>query len=450
MKRKAFTLIELAIALTVIGLMIGGSFQAVKAMREKTKVTEAKEQIKTVEDTLVRYALEFPNLPSIADFQNIVSPSIGNPKPLLYAPDAVLSLPSNDICAFSTTNLKVIDKDGVSIPNVAFVLAHGSMNNKLETTFNTSTTPHQVVVSQPSSAYDDIVQWVTLSELQQSVDCSYDKLVIINDYVLPRGTCTSLYTPTSIFADHGFPFADGTDSGVNADYEWCAENLPSWMSSSCNGLPYNDINCSSPTAVYRQCTSPSLQGIANPNAETYELNIFVKDKATINNTEAVKKSFTITIDLDINLVIINDYALPRGISTSSYPLTPIFADHGFPFTDSTDSDIDADYKWCIEDPSSTLSTWLNHNTCNGALSFEPDCSAISAVYNQCTSPNLQGGNPAVGVHRLNIFVKDKTKTVKKSFTITIDPDTSNLLPAGDSCTVNCQCQSNSCLSNVCQ
>jgi hypothetical protein len=161
--------------------MIGGSFQAVKAMREKTKVTEAKEQIKTVEDTLVRYALEFPNLPSIADFQNIVSPSIGNPKPLLYAPDAVLSLPSNDICAFSTTNLKVIDKDGVSIPNVAFVLAHGSINNKLETTFNTSTTPHQVVVSQPSSAYDDIVQWVTLSELQQSVDCFDKPLRIVNN-----------------------------------------------------------------------------------------------------------------------------------------------------------------------------------------------------------------------------------------------------------------------------
>ncbi|MDQ1341306.1 MAG: hypothetical protein QG567_2464, partial [Campylobacterota bacterium] len=84
MKRTAFTLIELAIALTIIGIMIGGSFQAVKAMREKGRIAEAKEQVRASKDTILGYVGIWPNLPSGTEFQDDLSPIKSNQHAIFY------------------------------------------------------------------------------------------------------------------------------------------------------------------------------------------------------------------------------------------------------------------------------------------------------------------------------------------------------------------------------
>ncbi|MDQ1244561.1 MAG: hypothetical protein QG567_1202 [Campylobacterota bacterium] len=306
MRRTAFTLIELAIALTIIGLMIGGSFQAVKAMREKSKVAEAKEQVRASKDAILGYVGKWPNLPSGTEFQDDLSPVKNNQHAIFYASDAVLSTINNDICAYNTTALKIVDNGAVpprTIDDVAFVVAHEGANYNMQTALNANV----VNIYAPSAKldnnatpvnivdfYDDIVEWVTLDELQRNVDCSQNKLVILNDYALPRDVNSSAnYLGTPIYADGGFPFADSGDGDTQDDYEWCLEdpnNSLNWLNSNtCNGAINIVSNCG--TATFSQCTSPLLGSGSSPVAGTHRLNIYVKDKI-----KTVRKSFTITID----------------------------------------------------------------------------------------------------------------------------------------------------------
>jgi prepilin-type N-terminal cleavage/methylation domain-containing protein len=239
MKRKAFTLIELAIALTIVGLMIGGSFQAVKAMRERTKVSEAKEQIKAAKDAVMGYVIMYPNLPSNSEFQSDLTPTKSTQHTIFYAADTSLSTINNDICAFNTTNLNVVD-NGVTIPNVAFVLAHESADYNMQTALDTSVTPTEVHIYGASTKvddntspvnivdfYDDIVEWVTLAELQRNVNCNEKPFGFLNDR-LPHGIVNTPYnatlyvennissasincTPT---ANHNISFTDPNFSGT--------------------------------------------------------------------------------------------------------------------------------------------------------------------------------------------------------------------------------------------
>ena len=239
MKRAAFTLIELAISLSIIGLMIGGSFQATKALRERTKIAEAKEQIKAAKDAVMGYVMEWPNLPSNADFDTNLSPTVGNINPIFYAVDATLANINNDVCAFNTTNLSVVDNSvspARTIPDIAFVVAHASANYNMQTALianqvniyaqftkvDDNTTPINRV-----EPYDDIVSWVTLSELQRSVDCNARPFEFLNDR-LPHGTfgtnyLATLYIENNIssviiactsLADHNISFSDPNFSGT--------------------------------------------------------------------------------------------------------------------------------------------------------------------------------------------------------------------------------------------
>lgn len=217
MKRTAFTLIELAIALTIIGIIIGGSIQAVKSMREKSKVAEAKEQVRASKDAILGYVGIWPNLPTGTEFQNDLSPIKNNQHAIFYAPDTVLS--TNDICAYNTTALKVID-NGVSplrtIDNVAFVVVHEGANHNMQTVLNGSnevhiygastqvddnTTPVNIV-----EQYDDIVEWVTLDELKENVNCNDKPFRFINDR-LPHGDYNTSYNAT-LYVENNVSFVN--------------------------------------------------------------------------------------------------------------------------------------------------------------------------------------------------------------------------------------------------
>ena len=303
MKRQAFTLIELAISLSIIGLMIGGSFQATKALRERTKIAEAKEQIKAAKDAVMGYAMEWVDLPTSTEFDANISPNTGTLKPISYFIDPILAN-DVDICAFKTTNLKVVTPDR-NITDVAFVVAAAGPNYNMQTTLDTSVTPNTVNIYGAdklvnNNFYDDIVESVTLAELQGNVNCSKNKLVIINDYALPRDSNSSpSYVGADIFAIHGIPFADGViDTDTELDYQWCLEdsNTSSIWQLDCGSSNYPAVqNCSIVTPnPYFLCTSPRLtSGSNHPTAGTYSLKIYVKDST---QNEAVKKSFSIAID----------------------------------------------------------------------------------------------------------------------------------------------------------
>jgi len=192
MRKKAFTLLELSIVLVIIGLLLGGSFKAMKMMRERTKTQEAKEQLLAAKNAVIGNTLKNLNLglPDSEFFNEYLSPVKNNQNPIFYV--ANTNLINNHICAFSTTNLRVVDK-GTNpereIKNVAFVLAHEGVNYNMQTALidNTvniygpdakvddNTTPINRV-----EHYDDIVEWVTLDELQRYARCSDTPLRIVN------------------------------------------------------------------------------------------------------------------------------------------------------------------------------------------------------------------------------------------------------------------------------
>ncbi len=236
MKRKAFTLIELAISLTVIGLIIGGSFQAIRSMRERNAITEAKDAVQSAKDAIIGDAMTFIGLSSTANFDQNLSPLkttivSGNVKrSLFYFHDSVLE---GGICSQTTTNLSVIDNSlspARTINDVAFVLVHESANHNIQTDMDTTTTPNEVNIYSPSTKtddntavpninrtsdeYDDIVKWVTLDELKRILKCknptilntslpddfndtvSYNaQLFFDGNSTAPTGSCT--YTPSS-------------------------------------------------------------------------------------------------------------------------------------------------------------------------------------------------------------------------------------------------------------
>ncbi len=132
---------------------------------------------------------------------------------------------------------------------------------------------------------------------------------------------------------------------------------------------------------------------------------------------------------DNKLTFVTDSALPRDIISSTDYLgsgyATIRADQGYPFDDGSDSDSDQDYKWCIEN----VPSWLNNIQCGSdtITTGSHDCND-DTNYKQCTQLQIDG-NPSTrgsaGTDYLRVYAKDKTKTINKLFSITLDTDTSS-------------------------
>jgi prepilin-type N-terminal cleavage/methylation domain-containing protein len=320
MKRDGFSLVELAIVLTIMGVVVGGSFSAVKSARNRSYIAESKENVKSAKDAVIGFSMDYVDLPTEDEFSQELSPikgkKIDQDKVFFYfvAPELAND---EDICTFDTTSLQVDVYDGATldhtISDIAFVVAAQGINRNIQTGVNSSA-PYIVKVYQAgdtaddnsndftrdSDDADDIVSYVTLAELQKSVDCSANKLKIINDHALPRDLSTSTdYVGTSsvnVYAAGGYPLSDGGDGDSEDDFEWCLENAPAWLNNNdCNGNLVSQSDCLSASATYNQCTSPTLDG--NPSlrgsAGTDMFRIYVKDK-----TKVVNKTFTITLDTD--------------------------------------------------------------------------------------------------------------------------------------------------------
>ena len=240
MSRRAFTLVELAVVLTVLGLVVGGSFKVIKSMRERNSISESKDAVEAAIDAVTGDAMEWDSLISVPDFNQNLSPlkgiklSSGILKmPIHYLPDNTLIV--SPICSKTSTNLNIID-NSVSpariIQNVAFVIAHESSNNNMQTALDTTSTPNTVSIygaataaddntaypniNRPTDEYDDIVQWVTLAQLQKDVRCSDNPLRIVNDKLPDTlDTATSYSATIVIDGNYSTPTSNCT---VSAPY----------------------------------------------------------------------------------------------------------------------------------------------------------------------------------------------------------------------------------------
>jgi len=219
-KNFAFTLVEFAIILVVIGLLIGLGATLIGTLTKRTKYTESKEAVKRAVEAFKGYGIRFGYLPPARPIDNY-NPSSPDPsfnqvgvngfdaqgKALLYIVSSELTNNSTDLCSLNSTSLSITDK-GQPKNNIAFIIISGGLNFNIQT--NTAIYPQgqnnvddfPYDFTRPEE-YDDIVDYVSLFELQQQ-RCSYatsspslcTSLEVyldnnINSYRKSGGTCSS-------------------------------------------------------------------------------------------------------------------------------------------------------------------------------------------------------------------------------------------------------------------
>jgi len=247
MKKSAFTLVELAIVLVIIGLLVGGSFKVLKIMRDRAQISRAQDDVKVAKEAVIGNTIQNSNtLPSVTFFNQNLSPVKDNQHQLFYADD--INLESINICSLATTNLTVVTPSH-TINDVAFVVASESSNHNMQTAkkddgggnFSVHTYKYETKVDDNTSPvnivdyYDDIVDWVTLAQLQQEAKCSDNLLRIVNtslpstdvdsstsyqatividgNYSAPTGS-SCIFTPQNNFVYHSNNFTIDNTAGA--------------------------------------------------------------------------------------------------------------------------------------------------------------------------------------------------------------------------------------------
>lgn len=211
--QKAFTLVELAIVLVILGFLIGLGAGVVGILTKKVKYAESKEEVKRAVESLKGYAIRFgylpPSRPPSQYNAQIPDPAFNQTgvrgydsqnRALLYV--VASELTSGELCSLNSTSLSINDK-GNSKSNLAFFVVAAGLN------FNIQTDRTIYPQGQPGvddfaydftrpEEYDDIVEFASLFELQHQ-RCNYasgaycNNLTIyldnaINSYAID-GTC---------------------------------------------------------------------------------------------------------------------------------------------------------------------------------------------------------------------------------------------------------------------
>ncbi len=298
MKNRAFTLVELAIVLAVIGILVGMGVGLVGILTKRAKYNEAKEIVNAAVESVINFAAFNNRLPTLSEFPSVVRKS-KDPwgKDLVYFPASGLYDNSTNLCGAKVTNLKICLCTNATcnpcpqeIDNVAFAVVSGGLNYNVQTDndsgiirvypYGTSgIDDYSGDFSRPEK-YDDIVKWVTLPELQTKINCQIGnkgRLTILNNE-LPYGFVGSNYEAT-IYAEGGIPFTSG------GKYEWCVNGtLPPGISAS-------------PSTCWDQADELTLNGTPS-QAGSYSITVSVRDNADPggSNDNMVIRSFVITIN----------------------------------------------------------------------------------------------------------------------------------------------------------
>ena len=193
---RGFTLIELSIVLVILGLIIGTIAPLFVTMSKKNKLSEGQQIVRTARDEIKGEIVRSRVLPT--DMSNVGHSIDPWQNSLVYIPAA--NLAGQDICTWlagggNQTGLAVcIDGDcaGAKKGNVAFIVASmgSNFNRQMEASANHDANGADQEVrlygygaqldqytvapdfNRPADQFDDIVEYVTASELIKLTNCS--------------------------------------------------------------------------------------------------------------------------------------------------------------------------------------------------------------------------------------------------------------------------------------
>jgi prepilin-type N-terminal cleavage/methylation domain-containing protein len=192
MRKKGFTLIEIAIVLIIIGLLLGLGAGLIGILTKRAKLIDTREMVNAAVESVIGYTITNGTLPDNATFPIIIrSSNDAWGKPLAYIYDKTLK--DSHICNANGTNItvKVCPDVSCSSPvsttnNVAFIVLSGGPNYNIQTSGSKEiTSPTTIKVYNPDvdnvddypgdmnrpEPYDDIVKWIPLEELKTKLGC---------------------------------------------------------------------------------------------------------------------------------------------------------------------------------------------------------------------------------------------------------------------------------------
>ncbi len=307
--RKGFTLIELAIALVLIGLLLGFGTSLIGILIKQVKHRETQERLDAAVESVIGYACTHKYLPDNATFPKVVrTPNDIYGKPFKYIYYSRLSGPTG-YCGKKSSPITVrICHDAActsyeDVSNVAFVIVSGGENYNIQTYIPSPPGVSTAVVIKvydyglqvddyPADMnrvedYDDLVKWVTLAELRQKADCK--PLTITSPDVLPA-------------AEEDAPYSYQLEAeGGKPGYTWSG-TVGGGLSLETSGRVWGTVNLNSATST----------GELNSCNGTITFNATVTD--TVGDSDW--KIFTIPVK-PRSLIITTDH-IPYGYVGSKY------------------------------------------------------------------------------------------------------------------------------------
>ena len=214
MNKKGFTLIGIAIIMIILGILLTLSISIMGVSVKKTKCAKSRKIVNEAKKTIVGFTIENMRLPTKAEFSKITRDTDAWIKPLMYIPDdatikydgsnsrADLTGTDTNICCGPTPiDLAVEDKTKGNFTDVAFVVLSTGENGKQDTTFSNKnmggTNYYVATIEKPGEAYDDIVEYMTLTDLRARTG-SYPLYSVKNSVSVGGWGC-----PNSVYVEGG-------------------------------------------------------------------------------------------------------------------------------------------------------------------------------------------------------------------------------------------------------
>jgi len=223
---KAFTLIEMAIVLVIIGLLVGLVAPIVTNLVKREKLGNSRDYVEQVKNEIIGFAIINKHLPTNGELGTKVDP-YGNTLTYLPSSDMV----SNDFCTTSPApaTLYTVNEQqpggaaSKDFSGVAFVLSSPGRNLADEYTVSSQVvTTYDPRAWTPTSAqpeYDDIVEYVTFNYLKNKV-CSNTA-----GGFSPPGADTSFATDPGAFAQANVVSTTNAGGGSYATFDAATQTL---------------------------------------------------------------------------------------------------------------------------------------------------------------------------------------------------------------------------------
>ncbi len=329
MKRKAFTLIEMAIVLVILGLIIGIGTGVMVQYIKWNKRQQTERKVDSQLNDIIGIAVSKGKI-DLSDIENSTFTDAYSQKIITVL---AYKLTSNFFDSTNNTNATICDiKDtqvrlndtakGIEIDNIAFVVfSKGSdytSNTYCDRTQINSTQTCNSIIRTDSTK--DIIRYVTLPELKQYLGCVGNPLHILNNE-LPPAFVGENYNVT-LYADGGLkPY---TWQITNSTCPWLSNNI---LTNDKKGM-YQLSNKTEIPSEPRNCfVTVSVSDSNSPSPYTTQKKFVITVKSKQNGSTGGNETGCTEYDLNVH---VKYSVLPIGVEVNKdcYPATKKFSKSG--------------------------------------------------------------------------------------------------------------------------